>query len=155
MIVEIDMANDMVTSSHMLDEFERVCKARGLKITHQRVEIFKTLLKHRNHPTVEDVFDQVRKHLKTVSLDTVYRTIATFEEYGLIRRVHHIDNATRLDINTSNHHHLICSQCSRIEDFCWPDFDRMKPPKSISHWDQIEAKHVVISGLCASCKREK
>jgi len=148
------MENNGVNISEMMDSFEKVCKAKGLRITHQRAEIFKALLKDSNHPTTEDVFNQVRNHLKTISLDTVYRTIATFEEYGLIRRVHYVDNASRFDINISNHHHLVCSKCSKIEDFYWPEFDRMKPPKSVSHWAQIEVKQVVINGLCSSCKEE-
>jgi len=138
----------------MISGFEEVCKAKGLRVTHQRTEIFKALLELPNHPTTEDVFNRVRRHLKTISLDTVYRTIATLEDYGLIRRVHHVDSANRFDINASNHHHLVCSKCSKIEDFYWPEFDRMKPPESVSHWVQIEAKQVVINGLCSSCKEE-
>jgi Fur family peroxide stress response transcriptional regulator len=149
------MKSNKVDISLMMESFERVCRAKGLRITHQRIEIFKALLKHTNHPTIEDVFDRVRRHLKTISLDTVYRTISTFEEYGLIRRVHHVDSATRLDVNISDHHHLVCKKCNEIEDFYWPDFDRLKPPKSISHWDQIEFKHVVMSGLCSNCKKGK
>lgn len=139
----------------MLEEFEKVCRAKGLRVTHQRTEIFRALLNHSDHPTIEDVFNRVRKHLQTMSLDTVYRTISTFEEYGLLRRVHHIDNATRLDVNISNHHHLVCSNCNKIEDFYWPEFDRMKPPKSIARWDRIRDKHVVISGLCSNCQVKK
>ena len=142
-------------TAKMMDNFEKVCKSKGLRLTHQRTEIFRALLKNSNHPTTENIFNQVRKHLKTISLDTVYRTIATFEEYGLIKRVHHIDNATRLDINISNHHHLVCSKCNKIEDFYWPDFDLMKPPNAISHWGRIDVKHVVISGLCSDCKKKK
>lgn len=136
-------------------DFERLCRAKGLRVTQQRIEIFKALLRQANHPTVEDVYAQVRKRLKTISLDTVYRTIATFVEHDLVQRVHHIDNATRLDINTAGHHHLVCSRCKRIEDFYWPDFDRLKPPKSIAHWNRTQIKHVVISGVCASCSRGK
>ena len=149
------MKNNSIKTSQMMDDFEKVCKARGLRITHQRTEIFKALLKHTDHPTTESVFNQVRKQLKTISLDTVYRTITTFEKYGLIKRIPHIDNATRLDINISNHHHLVCSKCNKIEDFYWPDFDQMNPPKEVSHWGHIEDKHVVINGLCSDCKKKK
>ena len=149
------MKNNAVEITRMMEGFEKVCKAKGLRITHQRTEIFRTLVKHTDHPTTEDVFHQVRRYLKTISLDTVYRTIATFEEYGLIKKVPHIDNATRFDINISNHHHLVCSRCNNIEDFYWPDFDRMKPPKAISRWGRIDVKQVVISGLCTSCKRKE
>jgi Fur family peroxide stress response transcriptional regulator len=148
------MKDSSVNKPKMMDGFEKVFKAQGLRITHQRTEIFKALLQYPNHPTTEDVFDRVRKYLRTISLDTVYRTIATFEEYGLIKRVHHVDSATRIDINVCNHHHLVCRNCNRIEDFYWPEFDQMESPKSVSHWAQIEAKQVVISGLCSSCKEE-
>ena len=139
----------------MMESFEKICRDKGLRITHQRTEIFKTFLKHTNHPTTENVFNQVRKHLKTISLDTVYRTIATFEEYGLIKRIHHIDNATRFDVNISNHHHLVCTKCNKIEDFYWPDFDQMKLPKAVTAWGKIGDKHVVINGLCSDCKKKK
>ncbi len=143
------------TVASMMERFESVCRVKGLRITHQRTEIFKALLQQMDHPTVEDVYTAVRKHLRTISLDTVYRTIGTFEEYGLVKRVHHIDNASRLDVNLAAHHHLVCSKCNAIEDFYWPDFDKMKPPKSVSHWNRIEGKHVVISGLCSNCVKTK
>ena len=145
------MVDSSIGFSSMMDTFEKACKAKGLRITHQRIEIFKALLRHTNHPTTDEVFSQVRKHLKTISLDTVYRTIATFEEYGLIKRVHHIDNASRFDVNLSEHHHMVCSSCNKIEDFYWPDFDAMKPPKSINSWGKLGFKRVVIDGLCSSC----
>ena len=150
----MNMKNDSAKIGKMMDGLEKVCKTKGLRLTHQRTEIFKALLEHTDHPTTEDVFNQVRKHLKTISLDTVYRTIATFEEYGLIKRVRHFDNATRFDINVSDHHHLVCSKCNKIDDFYWPDFDRMKPPRSISKWGRVEVKHVVFSGLCSDCKKK-
>jgi len=139
---------------NLMGGFEKVCKAKGLRITHQRTEIYKELSKYPDHPTIEGVFNRVRKRLKTISLDTVYRTISTFEEYGLIKKVYHVDNATRFDINVSNHHHLVCSRCHKIEDFYWPEFDRIKPPESVSHWARIEIKQVIINGLCSSCKEE-
>jgi Fur family peroxide stress response transcriptional regulator len=140
--------------AEMMERFEKVCKSKGLRITHQRTEIFRALIQNPNHPTTEEIFSQVRRHLKTVSLDTVYRTIGTFEDYGLIKKVWHIDNKARFDHNLSNHHHLVCSQCNKIEDFYWPDFDRMKLPASISHWGKINVKHVVIDGLCSSCNKK-
>lgn len=138
-----------------MEDFERVCKAKGLRITHQRTEIFKALIRYSDHPTTEDIFNQVRRRLKTISLDTVYRTIGIFEKYGLINKVPQIDNATRYDHNLSSHHHLVCSRCHKIEDFYWPEFDRMKPPISVSGWGKIDVKHVVIDGLCSSCSEKK
>ena len=148
------MEQETYTVAQLMDRFEQVCRTKGLRVTHQRIEIYKALVNNTNHPTIEDIFSHVRTSLKTISLDTVYRTINTFEEYGLLKRVHHIDNVTRFDVNITNHHHLVCSKCNKIEDFQWPDFDKMTPPKEISRWGDINVKHVVIDGLCSTC-REK
>ncbi len=138
-----------------METFDEVCKAKDLRITHQRTEIFRALIQHTNHPTIENVFNQVRKYLKTISLDTVYRTISTFEEHGLIKRVQLVDNTSRFDINLSVHHHFICLRCKKIKDFYWPDFDQMKLPKSVCDWDYVDFKHVVINGLCSQCKKKR
>ncbi len=141
--------------SELMENFEQVCKARGLRITHQRAEIFYELAKYPGHPKIENVFRQVRKRLKTLSLDTIYRTIAAFEKNGLIKRVQILDNSARFDINLSVHHHLVCTRCKRIEDFYWPDFDEIKLPTEIGGWGKIYSKHVEIRGLCRDCRTKR
>jgi len=141
--------------SELIRVFEQTCKENGLRVTQQRRVIFDQLAGFSGHPTVENIFSRVRRELKAISLDTVYRTIALFEDYGLIKRIQILDNQARFDINLSVHHHFICTRCKKIEDFYWSDFDQMKPPKTISKWGQIEVKQVVISGLCSSCKKKK
>jgi len=147
--------NNKIQTPELMEEFERACRSKGLRVTHQRLEIFREFADCSDHPTVENVFNRIRKRLKTISMDTVYRTISTFEKYGLIKRVNFLDNSTRFDINLSVHHHIVCSRCNNIEDFYWSDFDQMKPPKTISHWGQLEVKQVIISGLCSNCKKKK
>ena len=141
--------------TELMNGFEQVCRSKGLRLTHQRSEIFYDLARYAGHPTAENVYNSVRKRLKTISLDTVYRTIATFEEYGLIKRVPFVGNTTRYDINLSVHHHLVCTRCKTIDDFYWPDFDRMSLPKTIGDWGKIDHKYVVINGLCSQCKKIK
>ena len=137
----------------LMGGFEQICKLKGLRITHQRSQIFYELARYPGHPTAENVFSKVRIRLKTISLDTVYRTIATFEEYGLIKKIQLIDNATRYDINLTVHHHLVCSRCKKVVDFYWPDFDQMKLPDNIHNWGQVEQKNVVINGICSDCQK--
>ncbi|MFH1372969.1 MAG: Fur family transcriptional regulator [bacterium] len=138
--------------SELMKGFEQVCKSKGLRITHQRSEIFHELAKYPDHPTAENVFSRVRKRLKTISLDTVYRTIATFEEHGMIKRVQILDNSARFDVNLSIHHHLICTRCNKIEDLYWPVFDKMKLPDSVNGWAKMNSRHVEIRSLCLDCK---
>jgi Fur family peroxide stress response transcriptional regulator len=137
----------------LMAAFEQVCRSQGLRATHQRSEIFRELITYPGHPTADNVFSRVRKRLKTISLDTVYRTIALFEKHGLIKRVQLIDNSVRFDTNLSVHHHMVCTNCKAIEDFYWPDFDNMKLPDSIEEWGDASSKHAEIHGLCRKCKK--
>ena len=147
------MKNNKKDVSELMEGFEQVCRIKGLRVTHQRQEIFAEFARFNGHPTAENIFNRVRKRLTTISLDTVYRTIATFEEYGLVKRVQILDNLARFDINLKIHHHLVCSRCKKIEDFYWPDFDRLSLPGSVNEWGDIEQKHVEIRGLCRNCKK--
>ena len=63
-----------------LRHFEQICKDTGLKLTHQRLVIYTELLKSLDHPSAESLYKRLEKTLPTLSLDTVYRTLATFEK---------------------------------------------------------------------------
>ncbi|MBC8317138.1 MAG: transcriptional repressor, partial [Desulfobulbaceae bacterium] len=58
-----------------LRDFEKACRKANLKITHQRLEIFRELAKALDHPSAESLYKRLQKKLPTLSLDTVYRTL--------------------------------------------------------------------------------
>ena len=70
-----------------LDKFKAISLEKGLRLTHQRLEILRELVGAKDHPSAEMVFGRVRRRLPTISLDTVYRTLSTFDELGIIMRV--------------------------------------------------------------------
>jgi len=137
---------------HVLQD---ICKQTGLKLTHQRLEILRELVKAKDHPSVETVHKRVQVRMPTISLDTVYRTIATFERHGLITRMHVFDDQGRFDADLTPHHHLVCTQCKSIEDFLWDTFDKANLPPEIVGWGQIHTKHVVLRGICRACLNQK
>ena len=140
--------------AEQLDRFQEACRSCGLRVTQQRLEVFKELARMEEHPSVEDIFMRVRRRLRTISLDTVYRTLATFEEHGLAHRVQGVDSKARFDTNSIHHHHLVCEKCQRIEDFYWPDFDQITPPGETRRWGEVDTRHAVLRGICKEC-REK
>jgi Fur family peroxide stress response transcriptional regulator len=135
-----------------IDVFKELCRERGLRLTHQRLEIFSVLAEDGSHPSIEDIYNQVVPRLPMISLDTVYRTIATFEEYGLVRRVNFDGSKARFDTNLSDHHHLVCLDCQRVVDFYWPSFDRLKMPRDVAGWDGIDTRQAEIRGICPACQ---
>jgi len=133
-------------------DFERIFRRKNLRLTHQRMEIYRALARSSGHPTADKIFQKVRRRLKTISPDTVYRTLATFEKYNLIRRVSLLDSAVRYDTNLTVHHHLVCTRCNQIEDFSWPEFNRIKLPGLLRRWGTVESRQIEIRGLCRKCR---
>lgn len=134
-----------------LANFEKVCREAGLRVTHQRLEIFRELLQSTDHPTADTLHRRLRNKFPTLSLDTVYRTLATLANQRLIHRVETIESLTRFEAVASPHHHLICSGCGKIADFEWPLIDQSALPEELSGWGKIEHKHLVVYGRCENC----
>jgi len=138
-----------------LRAFEDICRSDGLKITHQRLEVFKELLNSSDHPTVEKLYGKLQPKLPTISLDTVYRTLTTLERHGLIARVQTRESQARFEGKMEEHHHVICKKCGRITDFQWRFFDETTLPGEIAKWGRIDQKSITLHGLCQQCDREE
>lgn len=134
-----------------LQAFRELSRRNGLKLTHQRLEIFIVLSSMLDHPSAEDVFEEVKKRIPTIAFDTVYRTLALFERHALISRVNYLDGRTRYDSVTDRHCHLICTRCRKIEDFHWPELDQLQIPKQTRRWGSIENKYLELRGICQDC----
>lgn len=137
-----------------VQEFSRLCRKNDLRVTNQRLEIFRALLETVGHPTVEDVFHQIRTILPNLSIDTVYRTLTLFENHGLITRVQCLSDKGRFDPNLENHHHFICVRCKKIEDFYWPEFTDYSIPDEAMELGMIQMKKVELRGICNECRRK-
>lgn len=135
----------------LLGQFETICKTAGLKVTQQRLEIYRELLEARDHPSAETLHKRLAKRLPTLSLDTVYRTLATFEQCKVVQRLETRESQARFEALTSRHHHFLCHQCGKVIDFMWPGFDAIEPPASLTGIGAVEGAHVVMHGQCADC----
>jgi len=135
--------------------FETVCRDEGIKLTHQRIEIFREVAQTGDHPDADQIFQRVRDRLPTVSLDTVYRTLWLLSDLGLVVTLGSSRERTRFDANLSRHHHFICGQCGYTRDFYSKDLDNIVLPASVGTFGEIEATHVEVRGICRECKEKK
>lgn len=141
----------MDTLEEQLRRFVDACREAGLKLTHQRLEIFSELARSVDHPTAEALHQRLRRKIPTLSLDTVYRTLATFARYGIINKVETVESQARFEVTLVRHHHLICSTCNTIMDFQWPLVDEATLPEEIAGWGKVDNRSVVIYGICKNC----
>lgn len=85
--------------------------------TIQRKKIL-DVIKRLHHSTVDDIFNETKKEISTLSFSTVYRNVEILENEGLIRRV---PNKCSKDIFETTdlplHDHFICNKCKNIFDY--------------------------------------
>lgn len=138
--------------SAKLERFVDKCKSMGLKITPQRVAVYEVLLNREDHPTVEEVYNEIKKRYPFVSLATVYRTVETLEDLGFVKRVAYWGGSVRYDANVEDHHHLICTKCGAIKDIQlsinWQVPEQMEGYK-------IEKYSLHIYGVCPECQKKE
>ena len=133
---------------------EAVCRSEGMRLTHQRMEIFREIICAKDHPSAEAVYQRVKKRLPSISLDTVYRTLGTFADKGLIAKLQVAAGSGRFEPDNTPHHHLFCTKCQEITDFSWEAFENISPPAALKFWGRIDNRHVVVSGVCRRCQEE-
>jgi Fur family transcriptional regulator, peroxide stress response regulator len=134
-----------------LAAFEQACRRTGLRLTPQRLEIFRELAMAVDHPSAEELHKRLLRKYPTMSLDTVYRTLGTFTQHGFVHKVETAESQGRFEVRRTRHHHLICSRCKEIADFSWADFDAAKLPEEITSWGHVENRNAVIYGICRKC----
>ena len=136
-----------------LARFVETCRQAGLRLTPQRLEIFRELAEATDHPSAENLHQRLQSKFPPISLDTVYRTLGTFVQHGLIHKVETAESQGRFEVRRTRHHHLICSRCKEIADFTWEAFDAAHLPDEIAAWGHIENRNAVVYGVCHTCQQ--
>jgi Fur family peroxide stress response transcriptional regulator len=137
-----------------MDHFFAVHRESGLPVTTQRQTVFEAILDRNDHPTAEQLYREVRRHLPQISRMTVHRVLGTFVSLGLVARTCHPGSAARFDPKLSQHHHLVCLDCGRIIDVEDPRLNRLPLPDVNPREFQIQDYHVHFRGRCARCRRK-
>jgi Fur family peroxide stress response transcriptional regulator len=131
--------------------FRDRCKQHNLNITPQRVAIYQELIKSKNHPDSEDIFKKIKNTFSEISLDTVYRTLSTFAEIGLIHLVEGYGEAKRYDPDINNHHHFRCRQCNKIVDFHDESYNSLRVPRLFQKNFKVTNVKIILEGTCDEC----
>ncbi len=96
--------------------FTRECRERGVRVTAQRLAVYRVLAEDRSHPTADAIHRRLRATMPSLSPATVYRVLESLVADGLLRRVSTTGGAGRFDANLTPHQHLICRVCGRMTD---------------------------------------
>jgi Fur family transcriptional regulator, peroxide stress response regulator len=132
-------------------EFEdllKKLKTKNIRLSHQRLKVLEYLTLNLCHPTVEQIYNSLHSEVPTLSKTTVYNTLNSLTEAGLVRIINIEDNETRYDIRTNNHGHFKCKSCKNIFDF---DIDIDKFSTYELNDFEVNDKNVYFKGICPKC----
>ena len=124
----------------------------GFKLTPQRIAILDYLEGNKDHPSADDIYKAVSKKFTTMSIATVYTTLAALKERGTVLELTVDPDKKRYDPTTTNHNHLICISCKRIVDI--PGEHRLDLSESAKQNFTVIKSHLEVHGLCPDCKNK-
>ena len=136
-------------------QFRAIAKDAGVKLTHQRIEIFREVASSLEHPDAETVFLAVRMRVPTVSLDTVYRSLWMLNDLGLISTLGSHRESVHFDANPKDHHHYVCVRCGFARDFEFEgsEVHMVRLPDTVKDLGSILSTHIEIWGVCKGCAK--
>ena len=138
-----------------ITQFEELCRQQHLPKTIQRRVILEAVLDREDHPTADQLFEDVSSRIPGVSRTTVYRALEALVQLGVVRRANHSDAVARFDGNTNHHHHLVCLGCNRVADIDGLDLDRIKLPETRRKGFEIADFSIHFEGYCPECRQNK
>ncbi|MBN1833330.1 MAG: transcriptional repressor [Deltaproteobacteria bacterium] len=125
----------------------------GHKITPQRLAIVKILAKSEGHPSVEDIYVQIKKDFPTMSLATVYKNILLIKSLGEVLELGFPDGSNRYDGKKPYPHpHVICIKCRKIVEPDLDSLDGMKKEVSLETHFNILYHRLDFFGICSDCR---
>jgi Fur family peroxide stress response transcriptional regulator len=138
-----------------VEHFKEAARKAGVKLTHQRLEIFREVASSVEHPSAEVVLKALKPRMPTLSLDTVYRTLWLLSDLGLISTLGPRREVARFDANLTQHHHYVCARCGLTRDFESEELNALNIPESVAEFGSIDTTRVEVRGVCARCAQEE
>lgn len=125
----------------------------GFRVTPQRAVILETVAHMQGHSSAQTVYAQARSQLPGLNLATVYRTLETLNEAGLIDLLSTSTDSMRFSMHDDQnpHYHLVCSHCGSVQDVPPEKFQSLADAMKECYGFQLDVQNFTLSGLCAAC----
>ena len=132
-------------------------KRNGKLYSKQREQILDIFLKTEHHPTINDLYDLVRKKHPQIGLATVYRTMRVICDAGLARETDFGGGIRCFEhkYKHQHHHHLICLKCGKIIEITSGKIEEIQRQLAKKHGFTISRDTMKIFGICKACKRKE
>tara|TARA_R110000737_G_scaffold316487_2_gene326772 strand:- start:756 stop:1175 length:420 start_codon:yes stop_codon:yes gene_type:complete len=108
-----------------INKLKEKITSKGMKFTHQRLVIYRSLCDSKDHPTADMVYNQITEENPSISKGTVYKTLESFVNAGILQKFRDDMGLMRFDPVMDTHSHLYCNESSNIRDYKNPDLEQL------------------------------
>jgi Fur family ferric uptake transcriptional regulator len=135
-------------------DYEKILHAVGLKSTIPRLAVIQILSEIKYPHTAQEIHKKLIK--SKIDLVTLYRTLTSFEKNQLIKRIDLHKDAVYYELNNVHHHHIVCTDCGKVEDFGFCNIDRLtkKIIAQAANFKNIYEHTFELFGVCNSCTQD-
>ena len=144
------------------ERVKEILRARGLKVTAQRMLVMETIADHRGeHLTVEEIYGLVRNKYPEIGLATIYRTVQVLADLQIIDKVSFDDGFARYEMGEMtqekrhHHHHAICQNCGAVISFEDDLLDVLEQAVFDATGFRVTDHEVKLYGYCEKCSRKE
>ena len=136
----------------MNEDAERLLRRHGLQVTAQRLAVLRAMSTH-PHATADELADDVRGRIGSISRQAVYDTLGMLVDRGLARRIQPAGSPARYEDRVGdNHHHLVCRTCGVMVDIDCAVGEAPCLTADDDHGFEIAEAEVIYWGYCPGCR---
>jgi len=121
-----------------------------MRYSQQRENIINGLETFCIHPTAEELYMKLKPDNHNLSLATVYRNLNYLARKGEIKKIEGLSEQVHYDYNTSEHFHMICTNCGKVEDLFFEP-EKLKLVLNQQNEFKILSYDIIVKGLCNKC----
>ena len=125
---------------------------QGRRLTTARRMVIEGLAQTREHVTAELLAGWIQHAHPEIHLSTVYRTLDSLREWGLITQVRQPHGAAFFHL-APTHQHVVCEVCGHIEDVQSSEFDDLVDRLRDHHGFELDVCHTALVGRCRNHHR--
>ncbi len=127
----------------------------GKRNTAQRYAVCKALAAHPGHPTVSEIYAEVRAEFPMISQATVYNTVEALQKLGVLTQLDIADHDhIHYDLDVTPHVNLVCRHCENIADLPIGTLKSLLDEAAERSGFEVEREAgVILYGVCPACRR--
>jgi len=130
---------------------KKILLDKGIKPSYIRLKILEYLITRENHPTVDEIYKELKNIFPTLSKTTIYLNLNLFVKNDIVKVLNVDNNEQRFDFIKQEHINFFCEKCKKIYDITIKEI-KIKY-EEIEH--EINDTVLYFKGVCKECKNQK